>query len=111
MNEEILAGIKNAIAHGFSMEEAADSFTNAGNNPSEVKEVVSFLTKGITPLPLLLKTTETAVQKEITAQKERVIQKGPVVPKKPQASGRLKWILIILTALVILGVVLSFFIL
>ena len=96
MNEEILAGIKNALAHGFLLEEAADSFVNAGNNPSEVKEVVSFISKGISPLPSLSKTTETAVQKEVAAE------------KKPEKSGKLKWILIILTALIVLGIILSF---
>jgi len=104
MNEEILAGIKNAIVHGFSMEEAANSFINAGNNPSEVKEVVSYITKGISPLPSLSRTTETAVQKEMAAQKGKTLA-------KPQASGRLKWILIILAALAVLGITLSFFLL
>ena len=102
MNEEILAGIKNAMVHGFSIEEAANSFINAGNNPSEVKEVVYFITKGISPLPSLSRTTETAVQKEMTTQKV-------VTPVKPQASERLKWILIILAVLAVLGIVLSFF--
>jgi hypothetical protein len=108
MNEEILAGIKNAIAHGFSLEEAANSFINAGNNPSEVKEVVSFISKGISPLPSLSKTTETSVQKEIAAQKEITAKKELATPPKPKASGRLKWILIILAALVVLAGALSF---
>jgi hypothetical protein len=95
MNEEILAGIKNALEHGFLIEEAANSFINAGNNPAEVKEVVSFISKGISPLPSLLKTTETSVQKEVALE------------KKPKSS-RLKWILIILTALVVIGLILSF---
>jgi len=98
MNEEILAGIKNALAHGFPLEEAANSFVNAGNNPQEVKEVVSFLSRGILPLPSLTKTTETTVKQEIEEQK----------PKKPETSKRLKWILIILATLVVLGVILSF---
>jgi len=96
MNEEILAGIKTALAHGFPIEEAANSFVNAGNNPSDVKEVVSFISKGISPLPSLLKATETAVQKEM------------LTPPKPKSSGRLKLILIILTSLIILAIILSF---
>jgi len=104
MNEEILAGIKNAMVHGFSIEEAANSFTNAGNNSSEVKEVVSYITKGVSPLPSLSRTTETAVQKEMTAQKG-------TTPTKPQASGRLIWILVILAVLAVVGIVLSYFLL
>jgi hypothetical protein len=111
MNEEILAGIKNAIVHGFSLEEAANSFINAGNNPSEVKEIVSYISKGISPLPSLSKATETSVQQEMAVQKEIAAQKRLAAPPKPQASGRLKWILIILTALVVLGIILSFFLL
>ncbi len=97
MNEEILAGIKNARERGFSIEEAARSFINAGYNPSEVKEVATFLSRGISPLPIT--TKETAV----SALNEEIKEK----PK----SSRAVWITIIILALIItiLAIVLLFF--
>lgn len=98
MNEEILAGMKSAIAHGFSPEEAVASFINAGNNPQEVNEVKSFISREIPSLPSLSKTTETIVQQEITEQKAA----------KPGASKRMKLILLILITLILVGLSLSF---
>lgn len=43
MREEIVAGLKNAIARGSSIEQATQSFINAGYNPSEVSEAANFL--------------------------------------------------------------------
>jgi hypothetical protein len=44
MNEEILAGLKNAMERGTSLEAAVDSFINAGYNPLEVKEAAQIIT-------------------------------------------------------------------
>jgi len=96
MNEEILAGIKTAIEHGFSLEEAANSFVNAGNNPADVREAASYVLRGVSPLPVLSKSTEIDVKKEL------------IFEKKPEASKNLKKILILLSLLVVLALVLSF---
>ncbi|HLF53884.1 MAG TPA: hypothetical protein VI544_01780, partial [Candidatus Nanoarchaeia archaeon] len=55
MNEEILSGLKGATERGFNLDESAQSFINAGYNPSEVKEAVSFISRGFSPLPKSLK--------------------------------------------------------
>lgn len=47
MREELEAGLKNAIERGSSLEEAVQSFINAGYNPVEVKEAANNL-NGIT---------------------------------------------------------------
>ena len=99
MNEEILAGIKTALAHGFSLDEAVNSFINAGNNPPEVKEAASYISRGISPLPSASKEAEARVQ---------AVQKDSAAEKKPETSKRLKLILLILTALVVLLIILSF---
>ncbi len=43
MREEIVAGLKNAMARGTSLEQAVQSFINAGYNSSEVSEAANFL--------------------------------------------------------------------
>ncbi|MDO8459719.1 MAG: hypothetical protein Q7S74_01285 [Nanoarchaeota archaeon] len=46
MRDEIVAGIKNAVDRGSSVEEAAQSFVNAGYNPQEVLEATQFILGG-----------------------------------------------------------------
>ena len=90
MNEEILSGLRGAIERGFKLEESAQSFINSGYNPSEVKEAVSLISRGYSPLPTALK--EDTMSKEVSKQ---------------QSSSRIKWVLIILAIIVVLGVTIS----
>lgn len=46
MREEIIAGIKNAMTRGQSLELAAQSLVNAGYNPQEVKAAVQTISTG-----------------------------------------------------------------
>ena len=48
MRDEISAGLKIAIERGASLEEAAQTFINAGYNPVEVREAANTLGPGIT---------------------------------------------------------------
>ncbi len=91
MNEEILAGLKGAIDRGFKLEESIQSFINAGYNPSEVREAASVISKGFSPLP--------SSAKETTSKKEE---------PKSKLSSKTKWILIILTVLIVLGLTMGF---
>ncbi len=50
MNEEIIAGIKNALERGESLDEAMQSFINSGYKSVEVREAVNSLTGSTTPL-------------------------------------------------------------
>lgn len=45
-NDEIVSGLKNATERGSSLEEAVQSFINAGYNPAEVRAAAEFLTSG-----------------------------------------------------------------
>jgi hypothetical protein len=99
MNEEILSGLKNAVARGFSLEDSIQSFINAGYNPAEVKEAAYLISKGFSPLP--------TSSKEFTVAK---VQEGAPfapkqdIPEKKTDKSNIKWIIIILIALVILGI-------
>ena len=44
--DEIVAGIRNAIERGSSVEDAVQSFINAGYNPNEVEEAASAIAPG-----------------------------------------------------------------
>jgi hypothetical protein len=46
MREEIIAGLQNAVARGQTLEQAAQSFINAGYNPQEVKAAYQMLSSG-----------------------------------------------------------------
>jgi hypothetical protein len=47
MKDEIIAGMKNALARGQNLEQAAKSFVNAGYNPQEVKAAYESMSSGI----------------------------------------------------------------
>ena len=50
MKEEITAGLSSALEHGTSLEEAVQSFINAGYNPSEVKSSADSMSSGATSI-------------------------------------------------------------
>lgn len=91
MNEEILSGLKGATERGFKLEESAQSFINAGYDLSEVREAVSLISRGFSPLPKSLK--ETTIPKDENT--------------KPKASSKTKWVITILIILVVLGITIS----
>src|SRR3989339_978154 len=79
MIDELVAGIKNAMERGYSAEQAAQSFTNAGYNPAEVREAVNVLTRGATAIV------------ENTSSGPAIQQKpfpGNNQPSKPQESAQ-----------------------
>lgn len=101
MNEEILSGLRNALARGFSLEDSIQSFINAGYSQSEVKEAAYMISKGFSPLP--------------SAQKEFVVSKAPEgapfaskqdsPEQKPKSSSKLAWIVILIAVLIVLGII------
>lgn len=46
MRDEIIAGLKNGVARGQTLEQAAQSFINAGYNPQEVRAAYQTLSSG-----------------------------------------------------------------
>lgn len=44
--EELAAGLRNAIEHGSSLDEAVQSFINAGYNPQDVKDAKEIVSLG-----------------------------------------------------------------
>ncbi|MEK6855145.1 MAG: hypothetical protein AABX73_02900 [Nanoarchaeota archaeon] len=46
MRDDIAAGLRGAISHGSSIEDAVQSFINSGYNPQEVKAAAQLITSG-----------------------------------------------------------------
>ncbi len=46
MSEELVAGLRNALERGASLDEAINSFIRAGYNPVEVRESAQTLSSG-----------------------------------------------------------------
>ena len=72
--EQILAGLKNAIERGYSLELAKQSFINAGYNPRDVEEAANELSGVISSYPQMQQEKEN--EKE-TALDESTIQGIP----------------------------------
>jgi hypothetical protein len=122
MQDELVAGIKNAMERGESLEQAIQSFINAGYNPAEVRAAGSMLSDGASkiayteqpiapeirkPLPVFPeRNSDSPVQKGASAQ-----QRG--VPLKIQKKSKKKVLILIaiLMALIIFVAGLVYFIL
>ena len=50
MKDEIISGLRNAMNHGSSLEQAVRSFINAGYNSQEVQESARIISSGVSGL-------------------------------------------------------------
>src|SRR3989344_1349632 len=50
MKEEIVGGLKNALERGSYLEQAVQSFINAGYNAAEIRDAAALISQGATPL-------------------------------------------------------------
>ncbi len=50
MKDELVSGLKNAIERGSSLEQAIQSFLNAGYSPTDVSDAARFVSSGATSI-------------------------------------------------------------
>jgi hypothetical protein len=98
MNEEIIAGLKNAMERGASVEDAARSFINAGYNASEVNESAAFLSQGAKPLPKPVAS--------FGSEQEMPVPETPSVPQTPKAGAgkTMIFFIVLLMALILTAI-------
>jgi hypothetical protein len=80
MKEEIIAGLKNALQRGQNLEQAAQSFINAGYSPQEVQEAKNFLIGGPASMP------QPPMKNAVNAAMPQSQNSFPVMPAQ-QSSG------------------------
>ena len=107
MRDEILSGLRAAIEHGSSLDQAIQSFINAGYNPAEVKQAASSLREGATPI--IAQQRKPKSQPSPTPQKQFPVSKednhspieklNSVLPKK---KNKKIFIIILLAVLLLL---------
>lgn len=117
MRDEIVAGLKNAIDRGYSLDEAVRSFINAGYNPQEVKQAAEYLGTGASTImeprapPMREKNApETKEKKPGNQQMPMARQENQIGPKKiishqplqEKPKGKGKKILFIIFLIIIL---------
>lgn len=108
MNEELAEGLKNAIAHGSSLDDAVKSFISAGYNPVEVREAAQAITSGTLSLmgPTSMVTSPPSSEAPQQAFQQPVQQQvqppQAQKPKEKEAAGWMK-IAIVVLLLVIIG--------
>jgi len=78
MSEEIIAGLKNAMQRGDSLDKAVQSFINAGYNPVEVRQAANDLSSGASTI--LFQEPETHPMQQ-QFQQPRLL---PLLPQSPQ---------------------------
>ncbi len=93
MKEDIIAGLKNAVERGYSLDEAAQTFINAGYNPVEIKEAINSLSMNATSI--------TNQNKHPYLQEVKINQNNNSNPKKKR--GVWKVVLLIILFLLLIG--------
>lgn len=115
MNPEILEGLKNAISHGSSLDDAVRSFIGAGYSPIEVKEAAQSLTSGTLALmaappeaqslpssPIPQQELSSAPAAEIRQIPSQLQSLPSSEQPKPEKKGVPKWMKIAIVALLLL---------
>lgn len=102
---EITAGIKNAISRGYSLEQAKQSFLNAGYNAEDVEDSVKILTllKPGMNVPFVNYTAQPSINPQPTQSQLQVGMKSlPVMPQIEHKKSGIKVIIVILAIILIL---------
>ena len=100
MKEELVAGLRNALEHGASLEEARNSFLNAGYNRIEVESATREVSSG-GGASKIISNYETPVQNEVP--RETQVEKP--IEKKKDGKKILLIGLIVLALIALLGAV------
>jgi hypothetical protein len=116
MQDEIYAGLKNAIDRGASIEEAVQSLVSAGYNPMEVREAAKLIETGASQFIISGSKSENIKEEDIPKNqegsieqlaKERTAQAQamalPVMPAKKKGGRGVLIVAIILSALILIG--------
>jgi hypothetical protein len=120
MRNEIYYGLKNALLRGGSLDEAVESFINAGYNPEEVHAAAEMLSSGALNLvhpetkkdeevsnkTSPVKTPENPAPENIDLQRDEIkgLPSLPAVEMKKKKSHAWLVILILIIALVLIGI-------
>ena len=112
IKDEIIGGLTNAMEHGSTLEQAVQSFINAGYNSQEVRVVAQQLSSGVsTMLPDLNKQNENIIQdNSIPQAPKQVLQNSSInvnQDKKKSASKGMIVTLIIMLIIIIVATILT----
>ncbi|MBI3334408.1 hypothetical protein HYZ97_02890 [Candidatus Pacearchaeota archaeon] len=69
MNRELVIGLKNALEHGATLDQAVASFINAGYNQQEVTEAANALAQGV--IPIITSSPVKSVPSSLPVQKPK----------------------------------------
>lgn len=102
MKEEIIGGLKNALERGSSLDSAAQSFINAGYNPSDVNEAARALSQGASSI---ITTPQSLPNSVFPVAQDKKNQLPPLPQlRKPQTTNKkMIWLAIILFLVVFIG--------
>ena len=117
MKDETVSGLRSAMEHGASLEQAVNSFINAGYNPQEVQAAAEVISSGVSQIVHTPEKKVPAVEQDSTSNGLRNLPPGPtkegVAPSAPvgnemvgkkQDSGKtLILIILIIVLMVVLG--------
>lgn len=103
MNEEIKEGIRNAIEHGASLEQAVHSFVNAGYSMQEVQEAANSFSYGASSLIHETKAISPVSASVPIAPPVRNIASLIYQPQEKQKKGKKAIIILIIVLILLLG--------
>ena len=101
MQDEITPGLKNAVERGESLENAVQSFINAGYNPVEVRSAASSLTQGVTSISSAVQFNFPQPLKEQEQPPQENLQQSysPLKQSRRNPSSKILLIVVLITLL------------
>tara|TARA_Y100000310_G_scaffold345075_2_gene461624 strand:- start:2337 stop:2711 length:375 start_codon:yes stop_codon:yes gene_type:complete len=108
MKDEIIAGLKNAIERGSSLDQAVQSFIGAGYNPSEVRQAASSLQSGTMNSLAPERKQKPSLPKKTREPPESPKQQQPQLSSSPIKKLSKKKLIIIILVSILLIIILGF---
>ncbi len=107
VREELVTGLKNALARGQSLEKAINSLLSSGYNPDEVRDAASYANVGVTGNMGVVNSfpkNEVEQTQEAQFQQVKLVQKLNDSTAEPKKSKVGLMILISLLVLLVIGI-------
>jgi hypothetical protein len=106
MNEEILSGLRISLERGFTLDSAVQSFINAGYNSAEVNEAAALIQRGSSPIQAQ-PSAQIPVQPfpktpPLSGMPQAKTPPKEILGTKPSVSPKMKLLLVIAIALILL---------
>src|SRR3989344_3443188 len=97
VRQDILAGLRNAVERGYSLEQARNTLINSGYNLNEVNEAVAYLTGGLGGSVQQYNSQAQQIQPQANQNSAQQTQ----IPNSEKPKKKFPWVVVLLSTFLI----------